>query len=84
MIRGEIIDVGIAARSAGLDPVPPYLRFFLSFIGFAGWKRSMRKLYWLFGYHRITGAVFHVPPAEEMPRQAARWIQRGRGTESLS
>ena len=82
VIRGEIIDVGESYRGQ-VRRRPwilfrPILRFPFPFIGFEGWKRSMRKLYWLFDNYRITGALFHVPPAEEMPRQAALVDSAGR------
>jgi hypothetical protein len=38
----------------------------------------MRKLYWLFDNYRITGALFHVLPATEMPRKAALVDSAGR------
>ena len=84
MIRGEIIDVGESYRGqVRRRPwilLRPILRFPFPFIDFEGWKRSMRKLYWLFDNYRITGALFHVPPAAEMPRQAALVDSAGRRT----
>jgi hypothetical protein len=65
MLRGEIIDVGESYR--GQVRQRPWIlfrhisRFPFPFIGFNGWKRSMRKLYWLFNNYRITGALFKVP-----------------------
>jgi hypothetical protein len=69
MIRGEIIDVGESYR--GQVRRRPWIlfrhlfRFPFPFIRFKGWKRSMRKLYWLFNNYRITGALFEVPPVTE-------------------
>ena len=69
MAKGEIIDVGESYR--GQVRRRPWIllrhvfRFPFPFIGFAGWKRSMAKVYWLFHNYRITGAVFEVPkPAD--------------------
>jgi hypothetical protein len=74
MIRGEIIDVGESYR--GQVRRRPWIlfrhifRFPFPFIGFEGWKRSMRKLYWLFNNYRITGALFEAPPATDSPYES--------------
>jgi hypothetical protein len=84
MIRGEIIDVGESYR--GQIKRRPWIlfrhisRFPFPFIGFKGWKRSMRKLYWLFNNYKITGALFQVPPALETTRKAQRVDSTGRAT----
>jgi len=75
MLKGEVIDVGQSYR----DQIRrrPWLllrhvsRFPFPFIGFAGWKRSMQRLYWLFANYRISGAMFQVPEAVGTERQAA-------------
>jgi SAM-dependent methyltransferase len=75
MARGEILDVGESYR--GHVKRRPWIllrhvfRFPFPFIRFRGWKRSMRKLYWLLHNYRITGALFRVPPAAEGLRQTA-------------
>src|SRR6185312_2868376 len=75
MAKGEIIDVKESYR--GQVNRRPWilfrhvLRFPFPFIGFNGWKRSMRKLYWLFHNYRITGALFQVPPAAEVVRHTS-------------
>jgi len=82
MLRGEIIDVGESYR--GQVRRRPWIlfrhifRFPFPFIDFEGWKRSMRKLYWLFDNYRITGALFHVLPTTEMARQAVLVDSAGR------
>ena len=82
MVRGEIVDVGESYR--GQVRRRPWIllrhifRFPFPFIGFKGWKRSMRKLYWLFNNYRITGALFQVPPAVESPRAAQLVDSAGR------
>jgi hypothetical protein len=84
MIRGEIIDVGESYR--GQVKRRPWIllrhisRFPFPFIGFKGWKRSMRKLYWLFNNYKITGALFQVPAAPEAIPQGARVDTAGRAT----
>jgi SAM-dependent methyltransferase len=65
MLRGEIVDSEESYRGQ-IAKRPCILlrhisRFPFPFIGFTGWKRSMRKLYWLFHNYRLTGAVFQVP-----------------------
>ena len=66
MVRGEVIDTGESWRDeVGRRPwilLRPLLRLPFPFIAFAGWKRSMRRLYWLRNPYRVTGAVFRVPP----------------------
>ena len=65
MRKGEILDVGESYR--GQVRRRPWilfrhiLRFPFPFIGFVGWKRSMRKTYWLLHNYRITAAVFQAP-----------------------
>src|SRR5258706_2910050 len=65
MLKGEIVDAGESYR--GQVAKRPWillrhiLRFPFPFIAFAGWKRSMRKLYWLIHNYRFTAAVFEVP-----------------------
>lgn len=67
MLTGEIIDVG--ESYLGQIKRRPWLllrhisRFPFPFIHFEGWKRSMRKLYWLTHPYLVTGAVFRVPDA---------------------
>jgi len=84
MVRGEIIDVGESYR--GQVRRRPWIlfrhisRFPFPFIGFKGWKRSMRKLYWLFNNYRITGALFQVPLPAESFREAQLVDSQGRGT----
>ncbi|HXJ01769.1 MAG TPA: hypothetical protein VNH44_11130, partial [Micropepsaceae bacterium] len=84
MLRGEIIDVGESYR--GQVRRRPWIlfrhisRFPFPFIGFKGWKRSMRKLYWLFNNYRITGALFQVPLPAEGRREAQLVDSQGRGT----
>jgi len=73
MVHGEVIDVGQSYR--GQVAQRPWIlfrhisRFPFPFIGFKGWKRSMRKLYWLFHNYKITGAVFEVPQPVEGARR---------------
>jgi hypothetical protein len=84
MLRGEIIDVGESYR--GQVRQRPFIllrhvfRFPFPFIGFAGWKRSMRKLYWLFNNYRITGALFEVPATVPTLMEAERVDTGARGT----
>jgi hypothetical protein len=84
MIRGEIIDVGESYR--GQIKRRPWIlfrhisRFPFPFIGFKGWKRSMRKLYWLLNNYKITGALFQVPPALKATRKTQRVDRAGRAT----
>ncbi len=65
MVKGEIVDSGESYR--GQVKRRPWIvfrhisRFPFPFIGFKGWKRSMRKLYWLSHPYLVTGAVFEVP-----------------------
>jgi len=65
MLKGEIIDVGESyrgqVRQRPLILLRHVFRFPFPFVAFGGWKRSMRKLYWLFNNYRITGALFAVP-----------------------
>jgi hypothetical protein len=67
MLSGTIVDSGESYR--GQVARRPFvllrhiLRFPFPFIGFNGWKRSMKKLYWLAHNYRLTGAVFQVPAA---------------------
>jgi len=74
LLKGEIVDVGESYR--GQVRRRPWilfrhiLRFPFPFIGFAGWKRSVGKLYWLAHNYAITGAVFQVPARAEPPRLA--------------
>jgi hypothetical protein len=82
IMRGsEIIDVGESYRRQ-VRRRPWILfrhifRFPFPFIGFRGWQRSMRKLYWLFHNYRITGAVFQVPAAAGPARKGARVDSEG-------
>ena len=84
MLNGEIIDVGESYR--GQVRRRPYIlfrhvfRFPFPFIGFSGWKRSMRKLYWLFNNYRITGALFAVPASAEKPMEGEYVDTGGRAT----
>jgi hypothetical protein len=84
MVRGEIIDVGESYR--GQVKRRPWIvfrhisRFPFPFIGFKGWKRSMRKLYWLFNNYKITGALFQMPAAPDITRQAQRVDSTRRAT----
>jgi hypothetical protein len=84
MVQGEIIDVGESYR--GQVRRRPWIlfrhisRFPFPFIGFKGWKRSMRKLYWLFNNYKITGALFQMPPAPDVTTQAQRVDSAGRAT----
>jgi SAM-dependent methyltransferase len=65
MLRGEIIDTGeswwndVARRPWIL--LRPLLRLPFPFVNFPGWKRSVRRLYWLQHRYRVTGALFRVP-----------------------
>ncbi len=67
MVRGEVIDTGQSWwNDVGRRPwilFRPLLRLPFPFINFTGWKRSIRRLYWLGHHYRVTGAVFRVPPA---------------------
>ncbi len=64
MIEGEIVDAG--ESYADMVRKKPWLllrhifRFPFPFIGFAKWKRSMKKLYWLTHNYKVTTAVFRV------------------------
>jgi hypothetical protein len=84
MLKGEIIDVGESYR--GQVRQRPFIllrhvfRFPFPFIGFKGWKRSMRKLYWLFNNYRITGALFEVPLSGATARETERVDIGGRAT----
>jgi hypothetical protein len=84
MLRGEIIDVGESYR--GQVRQRPFIllrhvfRFPFPFIGFSGWKRSMRKLYWLFNNYRITGALFEVPANAASAPEPERVDTGARGT----
>jgi len=76
MRKGEIIDTeqswwgDVAQRPWIL--LRPLLRLPFPFVNFAGWKRSMRRLYWLTHRYRVTGAVFQVPEASvDTPDSAA-------------
>ncbi len=76
MLKGEIVDAGESYR--GQVAKRPWilfrhiLRFPFPFIGFAGWKRSMKKLYWLSHNYRLTGAAFQVPHHAEGAAEVAR------------
>jgi SAM-dependent methyltransferase len=67
MLKGEIVDAGESYR--GQVAKRPWIllrhlfRFPFPFVAFEGWKRSMRKLYWLVHNYRFTAAVFKVPPS---------------------
>ncbi len=67
MLTGEIIDTGESWwNDVGKRPwilLRPLLRLPFPFVNFAGWKRSVRRLYWLRHRYRVTGALFRVPPA---------------------
>ena len=41
----------------------PVLRLPFPFVNFAGWKRSVRRLYWLRHRYRVTAALFRVDPS---------------------
>jgi hypothetical protein len=83
MLQSEILDVGESYR--GQVRRRPWIlfrhifRFPFPFIGFNGWKRSMRKLHWLFHNYRITGAVFQVPAVAEPAKTRARVDSGGSG-----
>ena len=76
MLKGEIVDSTESYR----DQVAkrPWIlfrhisRFPFPFIGFEGWKRSMKKLYWLFNNYRLTAAVFQVPQSAGTQAAPAR------------
>jgi hypothetical protein len=34
-----------------------FVRFFVPFLGWTAWKRSMRKLYWLFHHYKVAAVV---------------------------
>ena len=34
-----------------------FFRFFVPFLGWKAWKRSMRKLYWLFHHYKVAAIV---------------------------
>lgn len=61
-VRGEIVDV--AESYLGQVRQRPWIllrhviRLPFPFLGFARWKRSMRKLYWLFNNYKVTCACF--------------------------
>lgn len=67
MLTGEIIDTGQSwwkdIRRRPWILLRPLLRLPFPFIGYPGWKRSVRRLYWLTHNYRVTGALFQVPPA---------------------
>jgi hypothetical protein len=62
MLRGEILDVGESYRDQVRKRPWILLRHVLRapvpFLGFAKWKRSMGKLYWLRHNYQVTAAVF--------------------------
>ncbi|MSP95406.1 MAG: hypothetical protein EXR00_09060 [Alphaproteobacteria bacterium] len=72
MLKGEIVDSRESYRGqVAKRPLILFrhiLRFPFPFIGFYGWKRSMKKLYWLAHNYQLTGAVFQVPPRPGLPR----------------
>lgn len=84
MVRGQIIDVG--ESYCGQVKRRPWIlfrhisRFPFPFIGFKGWKRSMRKLFWLFNNYKITGALFQVPLAAGTTREGQLVDSAGRAT----
>ncbi len=65
MVTGEIIDTGQSWwNDVGKRPwilLRPLLRLPFPFVNFAGWMRSVRRLYWLWHPYRVTGALFRVP-----------------------
>jgi hypothetical protein len=67
MVKGEVIDTGQSwwndVHRRPWILLRPLLRLPFPFVGFAGWKRSMRRLYWLRHHYRVTCAMFRVPPA---------------------
>ena len=84
MLDGEIIDVGESyrgqVRRRPLILLRHVFRFPFPFIAFKGWKRSMRKLYWLFNNYRITGALFQVPATTLSPMETERVDTAAPGT----
>lgn len=34
-----------------------FFRFFIPFVNWTAWKRSMRKLYWLFNPYKVSAIV---------------------------
>ena len=76
MLRGEIVDSRESYRGqVAKRPLILFrhiFRFPFPFIHFEGWKRSMRKLYWLFNNYRLTGAVFQVPAPASQEAKPAR------------
>jgi hypothetical protein len=34
-----------------------FTRFFIPFLGWTAWKRSMRKLYWLFNHYKVAAII---------------------------
>ena len=69
LVKGEVIDTGQSwwadIRRRPWILLRPVLRAPFPFIDFAGWRRSMRRLYWLTHRYSVTGALFRVPlPAE--------------------
>ncbi len=73
LLHGEIIDVGVSfrdeAKKRPLILFRQFSRFFIPFLGWAKWKRSMGKLYWLFHNYEVTGAVFQVPAETQSASQ---------------
>jgi hypothetical protein len=67
MLRGEVIDTEQSwwsdVRRRPWILLRPLLRLPFPFVRFAGWKRSIRRLYWLKHHYLVTGAVFRVPRA---------------------
>jgi hypothetical protein len=65
MLNGEILDTGESwwndVRNRPWILFRPLLRMPFPFIDFAGWQRSMRRMYWLWHPYRVTAAVFRVP-----------------------
>lgn len=65
MLNGEIIDTGESwwneVRKRPWILLRPVFRLPFPFIDFAGWKRSMRRTYWLGHPYRVTAALFRVP-----------------------
>jgi hypothetical protein len=65
LIAGEVIDTGESwwndIRRRPWILLRPLLRLPFPFIHYAGWQRSMRRLYWLTHHYRVTAALFRVP-----------------------
>ena len=65
MLNGEIISAGESWWNDVLKRpwilLRPLLRLPFPFIDFPGWKRSMRRVYWLWHPYRVTAALFQVP-----------------------